>query len=132
MYRSGNLVTVGLLLALTTHAFGKGHAVDIAINGIGPPVDNAAFRTVQQVIGHAIAEGVLDEFVVTGYGIEGGYSACAEAAPHTSATEFRTFVRQLRSIAPDPGGQDLSRWLRGRSRAAFVQICPLSIRISAV
>jgi len=84
----------------TTSAFAKNRAVEISINGRGPAVDGAAFATVKQVIGHAVAAGIVDKFVVSGYGVEGGFSACAQASPWTS--DFISFVRQLRTIAPNP------------------------------
>ena len=66
---------------LTTSAFAGNRAVEISINGIGPAVDGAAMQTVQQVIGHAVADGVIDKFVVNGYGIEGGFfRLCAGVA----------------------------------------------------
>lgn len=84
---------------LTKSAFAENRAVEISINGIGPAVDAAAMQTAQQVIGHAVADGVIDKFVVSGYGIEGGFSACAQASPRTNG--FVSFVRQLRSIVPN-------------------------------
>ncbi len=83
----------------TTSAFAENRAVEVSITGIGPAVDAAAMQTVQQVIGHAVADGVIDKFVVSGYGIEGGFSACAQASPRTNG--FVSFVRQLRTIAPN-------------------------------
>lgn len=90
-----------LAMALsTTSAFAENRAVEININGIGPAVDGAAFETVQQVIGHAVADGIVDKFIVHGYGIEGGFSACVQASPRTRG--FGAFVRQLRTIVPNP------------------------------
>ena len=96
-----NLRLIFLAMALsTTSAFAENRAVEININGIGPAVDAAAFGTVKQVIGHAVADGVVDKFIVNGYGIEGGFSACAQASSRTK--EFTSFVRQLRTIVPNP------------------------------
>jgi len=88
-----------LLLTHTVTA-SNNRAVEININGIGPAVDAAAFTTVRQVIGAAVANGVIDKFVVYGYGFEGGFTACAQARPKSKG--FPSFVRQLRSIAPRP------------------------------
>ncbi len=96
------LLLVGSVLLINAPAFAENRAVEININGIGPPVDNAAFQTVRQVIGHAVAQGIIDKFFVYAYGIEGGFSACAQAAPHVRVKQLRAFVRSLRSICPDP------------------------------
>jgi len=90
---------LGLLL-FTTSAFAGNRAVEISIGGIGPAVDAAAFETVKQIIGNAVANGIVDKFSVSGYGIEGGFSACAQASPRTKG--FGSFVRQLRTVVPNP------------------------------
>ncbi|MDO9105600.1 MAG: hypothetical protein Q7U57_11645 [Methylovulum sp.] len=89
-----------MLMLGNTTVFADSRAVEININGIGPAVDAAAFGAVRQVIGHAVADGIVDKFIVNSYGIEGGFSACAQASPQTK--EFVFFVRQLRSIVPSP------------------------------
>ncbi len=92
----------GLLLGLvlsSTNALADNKAVEISIGGIGPAVDAAAFQTVQQVIGSAVTNGVIDTFMVSGYGKEGGYSACAQASPMSDG--FGLFVKQLRAISPN-------------------------------
>ncbi|MDO9105553.1 MAG: hypothetical protein Q7U57_11390 [Methylovulum sp.] len=93
------LVFVGLLLTAGANA-AESRAVEININGMGPAVDDAAFTTVKQVIGSAIANGVIDQFIVYGYGDEGGFSACAQASSRNKG--FVAFVKQLRSIMPNP------------------------------
>lgn len=85
---------------LSGSAFAGNQAVEIMIGGRGPAVDGAAFQTVRQVIGNAVANGVADKFIVSGYGIEGGFSACVQASPRTKG--FAYFVRQLRTISPNP------------------------------
>ncbi len=89
-----------IMMLTTTSAFAGNRALEISINGIGPAVDAAAFESVQQLIGHAVGEGVVDKFIVKGYGIEGGFSACVQASARTKG--FGSFVRQLRSITPNP------------------------------
>lgn len=74
-------------------------AVQIDVNGIGPAVDAAALDTVKQVVGYAVATGTVDKFIVKGYGLEGGFSACAQAAP--GPKPFGNFVKQLNSIKPN-------------------------------
>lgn len=124
------LLLVGSALLMSAPAFAEDRAVEININGIGPPVDEAAVGTVRQVIGHAVARGVIDKFIVLGYGIEGGFSACAEASPHRHAKHLETLVRSLRSICPDPQttGYSVNLTRRcGGNRVACAQdakICP--------
>jgi hypothetical protein len=77
-------------------------AFEVSISGIGPAVDAAAYATVRQVIGHAVADGVIDKFVVYGYGVEGGFSACAEAPIYVQAESLKEVVRQLHTISPNP------------------------------
>lgn len=91
------------LLGSGAHAATALRAVDININGIGPAVDPHAFRTVRQVIGMAVANGTIDGLIVYGYGFEGGYSACIEAAPLATEARMAGLVAQLRTIQPDPG-----------------------------
>ncbi|TRW90713.1 hypothetical protein EKO24_019010 [Candidatus Methylobacter oryzae] len=92
------------LLALLTGqpVLAQDRAVEISISGIGPPVDVPAYETVRQVIGHAVAKGVIDKFVVSGYGVEGGLSGCVEASPHAQAEDLDAFIRQLQTIHPNP------------------------------
>ena len=75
-------------------------AIEISIGGIGPAVDAAALETVQQVIGQAVTDGVINKYIVTGVGIEGGFSACAEASADSKG--FNDFIKQLRTIKPNP------------------------------
>jgi hypothetical protein len=79
-----------------------GPAFEVSITGIGPAVDVAASDTVRQVIGHAVASGVIDKFIVLGHGVEGGFSACAEAAPTGQVENLNAVISQLNSIHPDP------------------------------
>ena len=89
-----------MMLMMSASAFAQKTAVEISIGGIGSAVDAAAFETVQQVIGHAVANGIVEKFIVKGYGIEGGFSACAQASAKTKG--FAAFVKQLRAITPNP------------------------------
>ncbi len=90
-----------VLMVSSGAAFAKNNAVEISIGGIGPGVDQAAANTVKQVIGMAVANGVVDKFIVNNdfIPIEGGFTACAEASPSTKAFPF--FVKQLNKIKPD-------------------------------
>lgn len=80
----------------------KPGAVEISIVGIGPPVDARAVDKVRRTVGASIATGVTDTYFVRGYGIEGGFSACAQKSPFASQTDFAAFVGRLRGITPDP------------------------------
>lgn len=77
-------------------------AVEVSITGIGPAMDVAASSTVRQVIGHAVAGGVIDRFIVLGYGVEGGFSACAQAAPTGRVENFNAVINQLNAIQTNP------------------------------
>lgn len=90
-------------LVLAPGAFAANRAVEININGNGPPVDAAALQTVRVVIGNALANGVIDHFNISGYAKEGGFAACAEvASSNTAGAGLSSFVRQLRTIHPNP------------------------------
>ncbi len=80
----------------------KPGAVEISIFGIGPPVDGSAVNKVRRTVGASIATGVTDTYFVRGYGIEGGFSACAQKSPFASHTDFGAFVNRLKGITPDP------------------------------
>jgi hypothetical protein len=80
----------------------KPRAVEIGIFGIGPPVDTRAVDKVRRTVGANIAAGVIDTYFVRGYGIEGGFSACAQKSPFASRTDFAAFVNRLKGITPDP------------------------------
>jgi hypothetical protein len=79
-----------------------GPAFEVSITGIGPSVDIAASDTVRQVIGHAVANGVIERFIVLGHGVEGGFSACAEAAPAGQVENLNAVINQLNTIRPNP------------------------------
>ncbi|MGZ4996578.1 MAG: hypothetical protein ACXV8P_08090 [Methylobacter sp.] len=79
-----------------------GPAFEVSITGIGPAVDIAASDTVRQVIGHAVANGVIERFIVLGHGVEGGFSACAEAAPTGQVENLNAVINQLNTIRPNP------------------------------
>jgi len=79
-----------------------GPAFEVSITGIGPSVDIAASDTVRQVIGHAVANGVVERFIVLGHGVEGGFSACAEAAPTGQVENLNAVINQLNTIRPNP------------------------------
>lgn len=97
------------LLTISAPAFAQSGAVNINIGSIGGPLDNAALRTVRQVIGHAVASGTVDTFLVyspradSPIPIEGGLSACAEAGFNIPNETFDLFVQELLTIRPQEG-----------------------------
>ncbi len=84
-------------------------AVKVSIGSIGGPIDDAAIRTVRQVVGHAVATGTVGVFVVTSprddgpIPIEGGLSFCAETGFNVFESSFNEFVDELKSIQPQDG-----------------------------
>ncbi|WP_066381238.1 MULTISPECIES: hypothetical protein [unclassified Anabaena] len=102
-------IIVGAVLSISAPAFAESRAVNISIGSIGGSLDNAALRTIRQVIGFAIATSTVDTFIVysprvgSPIPIEGGLSACAEAGYGINNTKFNAFIQQLRSIKPKPG-----------------------------
>jgi hypothetical protein len=95
-------MAAGMLVAAGAMAAEPKRAVEVSIGGIGPAVDEYAYRTVRQVIGMAVANGTVDHMVVYGYGKEGGFSGCLAASPFARDDAFTTFVRQLRTITVNP------------------------------
>lgn len=84
-------------------ALAANRAVEVSIYSMGAGFDAAAYQTVRQTIGYALGSGLIDTFVVYGYGDEGGFSACAEvAAFNAQGTGLRQLASQLRSIRPNP------------------------------
>jgi hypothetical protein len=110
-------------------ALAVNRAVEIHINGIGPAVDAAAYKTVRQVVGFAVGSGLIDTFLVRGYAKEGGISACAEAAPgNTSAAGLSAFVQQLRAIKPNPKTTAYSVNLAASCAPENTVLCPADVK----
>nr|WP_322657090.1 hypothetical protein [Dendronalium sp. ChiSLP03b]MDZ8203424.1 hypothetical protein [Dendronalium sp. ChiSLP03b] len=104
------LMIVGAVLSMSAPALAESRrAVNISVGSIGGPLDNAALRTVRQVIGFAVGTGTVDKFIVYSpregapIPIEGGLSACAEAGFGITDARFNGFIQQLRSITPRSG-----------------------------
>ena len=89
------------LLVAASSAFAAKRAVEINIGGIGPAADEAAMATIKQVIGQAVANGVIDNVSTNAAAIpiEGGFSVCAQASPYTK--NFPFFIKQLKAITPN-------------------------------
>ncbi|MDZ8187255.1 MAG: hypothetical protein RMX96_20715 [Nostoc sp. ChiSLP02] len=102
------LMICGAVLSISAPALAETRAVNISIGSIGGALDNAALRTIRQVIGFGVGTGTVDKFIVysprTGsVPIEGGLTACAEAGFGINNTKFNAFIQELRSIKPKPG-----------------------------
>ncbi|MGM3304544.1 hypothetical protein ACSQ6I_00905 [Anabaena sp. WFMT] len=109
MKKFSSLMIVGAILSMSAPALAESRAVNISVGSIGGALDNAALRTVRQVIGFAVGTGTVDEFIVyspkEGGPIpkEGGLSACAEVGFGVTDAKFKAFIQQLRSITPKSG-----------------------------
>lgn len=77
-------------------------AIEISIFGIGPAVDSEAVRSVQRVIGKAVARGIVDNYITYGYGIEGGSSSCIQLSPFQDDKSLLQLERELLQIKPNP------------------------------
>jgi hypothetical protein len=109
MKKHAYLFSVGTILLMNIPALAETRALTINIGSIGGPVDDAAVRSVRQIIGHAVARGAVDTFIVYSPSgaapipIEGGLSACAESGFGTTRSDFETFAQDLRTIDPKSG-----------------------------
>lgn len=74
-------------------------AVQIDIFGMGPPVDERAFREVRTLIGREVIDNEVARFIVSGFAIEGGFGACVELR---TASAARDLAAGLRRIRPNP------------------------------
>jgi hypothetical protein len=118
------IALLAVFTALAASSANAAKAVQIDIGGIGPPVDGAAMATIKQVIGFAVARGVVGKYIDLNDGvrlpIEGGFSACVQASPRTNG--FETFVQQLRSIKPNPATTAYS--VKSTTSCPPVVFCP--------
>jgi len=109
MKKFSSLMIVGAILSISAPAYAESRAVNISIGSTGGALDDAALRTVRQVIGFAVGTGTVDKFIVysprsgSPIPIEGGLSACAEAGFGITDAKFKAFIQQLRSITPRSG-----------------------------
>ncbi|MBH8552615.1 hypothetical protein I8751_09550 [Nostocaceae cyanobacterium CENA357] len=109
MKKLTSLMIIGAILSMSAPAYAESRAVNISIGSIGGALDNAALRTVRQIIGFGVGTGTVDKFIVysprngSPIPIEGGLSACAEAGFSITDARFNAFIQQLRSITPRSG-----------------------------
>ena len=76
----------------------QGQALAIDIGGIGPGVDQKAYRQVRNLIGNAIAKGTIDKFLIHGYGKEGGFSGCVQTGMFSDHNAFQRLSKSLQSV----------------------------------
>ena len=76
-------------------------AIQVSIGGIGPGVDQTAFKKVKLLIGDAVYRGTLDYFDVSGYGKEGGFSACMEKGTFAAEGSFEALLKALKAVRVD-------------------------------
>ena len=76
-------------------------AIQVNIGGIGPGVDQTAFKKVKLLIGDAVYRGTLDYFDVSGYGKEGGFSACMEKGTFAAEGSFEALLKALKAVRVD-------------------------------
>jgi hypothetical protein len=77
-------------------------ALEVSIFGIGPAVDSEAVKAVRAVIGKAITEGVVDNYITYSYGIEGGTASCIQLSPFQNSEKLLKLKRKLLQIRPNP------------------------------
>ena len=76
-------------------------ALNVSINGIGPPIDPKAYARVMQVVSNGVKLHVLDRFVVHGRPLEGGFFGCVAFNPGASATDVLALENRLLAIRPN-------------------------------
>lgn len=109
MKKSAYWLFVLAVLWTGSPASADSRAVNISIGSIGGDLDDAALLRVRQVVGHAVARGIVDEFIVysprvgSPLPIEGGLSACAKAGFNTTHIRFNAFIQELLSVHPKQG-----------------------------
>ncbi len=77
------------------------NAAEISIGGIGPGVDAKAFAKVRLLIAGGVYDSTVAYFDVSGYGKEGGFSACIEKGRLTQDGAFEKLVKALKQVRYD-------------------------------
>lgn len=105
-------IFVSVNLAVSLPVFAKVvaiKAITININADGRPLDNLARTKVRKISGAALADGVIDVFIINvpksggQLYIEGGLFACAEPGYYSTPKRFDLFIKKLRGIHPKAG-----------------------------
>lgn len=91
----------GAALAPAHASSGNGPALEISIGGIGPAVDAKAYAKVRLLIAEAVFSNTIEYFDVSGYGKEGGFSACIEKGRFAAEGSFERLTRALKAIRVD-------------------------------
>jgi hypothetical protein len=98
----GKLALVAMCVALfgsSVASAQEARAVRVDIFGRGPAVDARAFRQVRTLIASEVVENNVLAFMVGGFGIEGGFSACVELRSARAASDLYS---RLRRVQPEP------------------------------
>jgi hypothetical protein len=96
----GALVTCAALAP--AHALaGNGPGLEINIGGIGPAVDAKAYAKVRLLLADALFNNTTSYFAVSGYGKEGGFSACVEKGMFATDASFARLTRSLKAVRVD-------------------------------
>jgi hypothetical protein len=77
------------------------NAAEVSIGGIGPGVDAKAFAKVRMLIAGGVYDSTVAYFDVSGYGKEGGFSACIEKGRLTQPGAFEKLVKTLKLVRVD-------------------------------
>jgi hypothetical protein len=105
----GVWVAIGAALVAGGPVWATTDAVKIEAFSDGQGIDTTALQAIRQVVGRAVATGIVDTFLVFSpqrggpIPIEGGLSACAERGFGATARQFVGFVQRVAAIAPQPG-----------------------------
>jgi hypothetical protein len=89
------------------------HGVEISIGKDNTGIDFDVYNKVRFLIGQAIADNVVDRFLIYGYitegategATEGGFSGCVQDKPSTAipSKEFEAFIKKLNAIQTKSG-----------------------------
>ena len=107
--KRGVRVAIGASLVAGGPVWATTDAVKIEAFSDGRGVDPTALRAIRQVVGRAVATGIVDTFVVFSpqrggpIPIEGGLAACAERGFFATERQFVAFVKRVDAIEPQPG-----------------------------
>ncbi|MEQ1637276.1 MAG: hypothetical protein ABL903_11325 [Methylococcales bacterium] len=98
-----------LVLLPSPAIFAETNAITLNLVSEAGPLDLVALGSARKLIGAAIADGILDAFLVNPLSThvvttkKTVFSACLESAADSTPQAFETFVKSLRGIHPKSG-----------------------------
>ena len=107
------LVCSTFLISLPSVALSRGVNINFVNDGKG--VDMYALQSTRKIIGSAIAEGVVDTFMITPLKADAatppkkGFSACIEAGVGGTPNAFDSLVKRLKFVHPKGRDNNLRR-----------------------